>query len=70
MPKVTVLHWKEHLDAHECRDEKGNRILLDLVVDGSLPCNDMKSIEGKTVEFESSNPFVSIAHGVKIVEGA
>lgn len=70
METVTVMRWNERMDAHECSDEKGNRVWLDLVTDGSLPCDDMKSLEGKTVEFEYSHPYLSIAHGVKLVEGA
>ena len=59
--------------AHKCTDDQGREVYIDLMVNGDFKVNDdifeqfIKDLVGHTVEIDMAMPFVSIGHGVKIV---
>lgn len=66
--KVKVLQWDETNDCCLCESlDKKDWLRLDLVVSGDLGETHPKELIGKVVEFERTHPWISIAHGVKIV---
>lgn len=68
--KVTVVSYAEHWDAHKCRFENGDEKWIDLMVSGDFDNETRESLIGKTVEFEITHAFISIAHRVRVVEEA
>ena len=66
--KVTKFMDEPH-NFHKCTNENGRECRLDLFTNGDFPKGtDPFSLEGKTINVESTVPYVSIASGVSIVE--
>ncbi len=70
--KVKVLRWNAEADYHYVRtlDDFQSEFRVDLVVSGDLGEIDPASLVGKVVEFDRTHPWISIAHGVKVVDEA
>ena len=65
--------YHEAWQANKWDDENGRKLYIDLMVNADIEVDDdnydqfMKDLIGKTVEVEFLSTFISIAHGVKIV---
>lgn len=69
--RLFVNSWNQEQDFHECfvDGNKNNKIRIDLFVSGCLPSDvSPDSLVGKWVEVEYTHPYISIAHGVSILE--
>lgn len=54
-------------DFHDCIDEHGNKLRIDLLTSGDLQDTEPESLVGKEVEVEWLAPYVSFGFGVKVV---
>lgn len=67
--KAKVLSYEPSpFDYCMCEMEDGSRKRIDLVSDGSFGEMSPTELVGKTVEFERTHAYLSIAHGVRIVD--
>ena len=70
--KVKVLSYlPQPFDCHHCKELEGDRrlIKIDLLVSGDLPQGTTaQDLVGKIVEYNWDHPYISIAHGVSIIE--
>ena len=61
---------KVRLDYCQCVDEQGHAHRVDVVVGGELGDMAPQDLVGRTIEIKYMTPYVSIAHGVKLLEEA
>lgn len=61
--KVETYH-PHPLDFHQCRDENGMLVQIDLTTDKFI---DSESLVGRTVEIEGRQPYIYIAYGVRVL---
>lgn len=67
--KYKVRAYQKHTNVWECLDKDGAVYLIDLMVNGDFPEDtDPEFLVGKTVEVAGTFPYISIAHGVRVVE--
>lgn len=69
--RLFVNGWNQEQDYHDCLVDgnKNNKIRVDLFVSGCFPVSvSPGSLIGKWVDVEYTNPYISIAYGVSIVE--
>lgn len=66
--KAKVLSYNAPHDYCLCEMEDGAHKRIDLVSDGSLDEMSPTELIGKTVEFERMHAYISIAHGVRIID--
>jgi hypothetical protein len=64
--KLKVLSFDERFDAHYCTDENGGRVLVDILVDGSLPNKDRQYYVGKEIFCQGLTGYLMIAHDVTL----
>lgn len=66
--KVKVISYNRADDYHIVRDvESDEEMRIDLMVSGDLGNTDPVSLIGKVVEYERTHPWISSAHGVKVL---
>jgi len=71
--KYIVGKYHSIYGAHECEDESGGKMYIDLIVSDDLEvinddyCQFIKDLVGKVVEIEDLEPFISIGSGVKVL---
>lgn len=69
--KAKVLSYNEDENYHLCQLETGQKLRVDIFIDGTLPKNiTMKNIIGKTIQWDRLHSFIVIAHGVSIINEA
>lgn len=67
--KYKVRAYQKHTNVWECLDSEGSVHLIDLMVNGDFPEDtDPEFLVGKTVEVDRMHTYISIAHGVRVVE--
>ena len=71
--KYLVGEYHDSYMANKCKDENGNFVFIDLMVNADIKVDDdnydqfMKDLVGKTVEVEYIQPFVTIGYGVEVI---
>ena len=71
--KYLVGEYHDSYMANKCKDENGNFVFIDLMVNADIKVDDdnydqfMKDLVGKTVEVEYLQPFVTIGYGVEVI---
>ena len=71
--KYLVGEYHDSYMANKCKDENGNFVFIDLMVNADIDVKDdnydqfMKDLVGKTVEVEYLQPFVTIGYGVEVI---
>ena len=71
--KYLVGEYHETYMANKCKDENGNFVFIDLMVNADIDVKDdnydqfMKDLVGKTVEVEWLTSFVMIGNGIKVL---
>lgn len=68
--KLKVLRYVPVADYHQCEDEGGNKLLVDLFTDGKIKGETNESIVGKVVTCDYLAPHFHFAMDVSAVEAA
>jgi hypothetical protein len=65
---LKVTGYRDYDNTHQCFNEQGSMIYVDLLACGTLPMCEPKDLIGKKVQVERVNPVVYVALGTEILE--